>query len=177
MQDVVLALLVKAPSHGYDLRGRLAAALGPLGDELNPGQVYVTLGRLEKAGLVVQVREDVPVRGPRRRVYGVTEAGLARVGGWLGESAGPRADVAEFHLKLIAAAESGLADPVALVDDRRRELMGALAETQRAVLAYGTGAEPALLLEGVALRLQADLRWLEACGRVWAARTPRGGDA
>jgi DNA-binding PadR family transcriptional regulator len=35
VQDVVLALLVKEPSHGYDLRRRLATALGPLGETVN----------------------------------------------------------------------------------------------------------------------------------------------
>ncbi|MGP2438127.1 PadR family transcriptional regulator [Streptomyces sp. JW3] len=174
MQDVVLALLVKEPSHGYDLRRRLAAALGPVGESLNAGQIYVTLTRLEKAGLVVQEREDVPVRGPRRKVYAPTAAGHERVTAWLAEGAGPRADVAEFHLKLVAAAESRRADPLALVDARRRELLRRLAETQRAVLAHDTDSEAGLLLEGIALRLQADLRWLEACVRTWSARAPHG---
>lgn len=174
MQDVVLALLVKEPSHGYDLRMRLAAALGPLGETLNAGQVYVTLTRLEKAGLVVLEREDAPVRGPRRKVYAPTAAGQERVAAWMAESAGPRADVAEFHLKLVAAAESGLADPLVLADTRRRELMRNLAEAQHAALAHDTNSEAGLLLEGIALRLQADLRWLEACERTWSARAPRG---
>jgi len=51
-QEVVLAMLAKEPSHGYELRGRLNMALGPLGDDINAGQIYVTLGRLEKAGFV-----------------------------------------------------------------------------------------------------------------------------
>ncbi|MGW2129521.1 PadR family transcriptional regulator [Streptomyces coelicoflavus] len=174
MQDVVLALLAKEPSHGYDLRGRLVAALGPLGESLNAGQVYVTLTRLEKAGLVVQDREDTPERGPRRKVYAPTAAGQERVAAWLAESAGPRADVTEFHLKLVAAAESGLADPLVLVDTRRGELMRALAEARHAALAHDPDTEAGLLLEGVALRLQADLRWLEVCARAWSARARRG---
>ncbi|RKN45596.1 PadR family transcriptional regulator [Streptomyces hoynatensis] len=174
MQDVVLALLVKEPSHGYDLRRRLAAALGPLGGTLNAGQIYVTLTRLEKAGLVVREREETPVRGPRRKVYALTAAGRERVAAWLAESPGPGAEVTAVHLKLVAAAESGLADPLALVDARRRELLRSLAEAQRAALAHDTDSEAGLLLEGIALRLQADLRWLEACRRTWSARTPRG---
>ncbi|TJZ97886.1 PadR family transcriptional regulator [Actinacidiphila oryziradicis] len=174
MQDVVLALLTKEPSHGYDLRRRLVAALGPLGQTLNAGQIYVTLTRLEKAGLVVQEREEAPVRGPRRKVYALTVAGQERVASWMAESAGPRADVTEFHLKLVAAAESGLSDPLALVDARRRGLMRSLAEAQHAALAHDMGSEAGLLLEGIALRLQADLRWLEACERTWSARTPHG---
>jgi DNA-binding PadR family transcriptional regulator len=175
VQDVVLALLAKEPSHGYDLRGRLAAALGPLGETLNAGQVYVTLTRLEKAGLVVQERADEPVRGPRRKVYALTAAGQERVAAYMAESPGLRADVTEFHLKLVAAAESGLADPLALVDARRAELMRGLAQAQRAALARDTQSDAGLLLEGVALRLQADLRWLEACERVWSTRR-RGGE-
>ena len=176
MQDVVLALLAKEPSHGYDLRKRLAAALGPVGEALNAGQIYVTLTRLEKAGLVFEEREDTPVRGPRRKVYALTAAGQERVAAWMAESAGPKADVAEFHLKLVAAAESGLADPLALVDARRRELTRRLAEAQRAALTHAPNSEAGLLLEGIALRLQADLRWLEACERTWSARAARGRD-
>lgn len=176
MQDVVLALLAKEPSHGYDLRRRLVAALGPVGEALNAGQIYVTLTRLEKAGLVLEEREDTPVRGPRRKVYALTAAGQERAAAWMTESAGPRSDVTDFHLKLVAAAESGLADPLALVDARRRELTRSLAEVQRGVLTHDANSEAGLLLEGVALRLQADLRWLEACERAWAARTARGRD-
>lgn len=66
------------------------------------------------------------VRGPQRKVYALTAAGQERVTAWMAESPGPRADVADFHLKLVAAAESGAADPLALVHTRRRELMRVL---------------------------------------------------
>ena len=56
VQEVLLALLAKEPSHGYQLRARLQLALGPLAEALNSGQVYVTLSRLERAGLVVSER-------------------------------------------------------------------------------------------------------------------------
>jgi DNA-binding PadR family transcriptional regulator len=38
-QEVVLAMLAKEPSHGYQLRARLRDALGPLGDAMNAGHV------------------------------------------------------------------------------------------------------------------------------------------
>jgi hypothetical protein len=41
---------------------------------------------------------------------------------------------------------------------------------QRAALAEPDTADAALLLEGIVLRLQADLRWLEACERTWTTR-------
>lgn len=63
-----------------------------------------------------------------------------------------------------------------LVDARRHELRRSLAEVQQAVLTHDTDSEAGLLLEGVALRLRADLRWLEACERTWSARSPYGKD-
>ena len=49
---------------------------------------------------------------------------------------------------------------------QRRELLVGLGEAQRAALAEPDSSVAALLLEGVVLRLQADLRWLEACAQV-----------
>jgi hypothetical protein len=90
------------------------------------------------------------------------------VADWLAEVSWPRPDLAEYHLKLAAAAAAGLADPVTMVGAQRRELLGRLREAQRAAMAEPDGSGAGLLLEGVVLRLQADLRWLEACERYWA---------
>jgi DNA-binding PadR family transcriptional regulator len=168
MQDAVLAMLAKEPSHGYHLGSRLRRALGPLGKSMNAGQVYVTLARLEKAGLVVHERADGLPERPDRKVYALTPAGRERVAGWLLEVTWPKPDLTEFHLKLAAASAARLADPVQLVDAQRRELLRRLHEVQRAALVEPEGSTSGLLLEGVALRLQADLRWLEACERVWS---------
>jgi DNA-binding PadR family transcriptional regulator len=168
MQDAVLAMLAKEPSHGYHLRARLRQVLGPLGESMNAGQVYVTLARLERGGLVVCERADGLPDRPDRKVYALTPAGQQRVAAWLAEVSWPKPDLAEFHLKLAAAAAARLADPVELVAAQRRELLRRLRDAQRAVLAEPDGSTAGLLLEGVALRLQADLRWLEACERVWS---------
>ena len=166
-QEVVLALLAKEPSHGYQLRARLREALGPLGDAMNDGQVYVTLARLEKAGLVECERA---AGAPDRKVYALTAEGQQRVADWLTEVSWPKPDLAEFHLKLLAAAAARLADPIAIVDAQRRELLRRLRDAQRAAMAEPRDSEAALLLEGIVLRLQADLRWLEACERTWTSR-------
>ena len=169
-QEVVLAMLAKEPSHGYELRARLRHALGPLGEGLNAGQVYVTLGRLEKAGLVVSDRSAGLADRPDRKVYGLTPDGQQRVAEWLGEVGWPKPDLAEFHLKLVAAAAAGLADPISIVDTQRRELLRRLRDAQRTAMAEPNGSDAALLLEGIVLRLQADLRWLEACEQSWTGR-------
>ena len=70
-QEVVLALLAKEPSHGYELRARLRTALGPLGDSMNAGQIYVTLTRLENAGLVTSERPGLADQQDRK-TYALT---------------------------------------------------------------------------------------------------------
>jgi hypothetical protein len=50
---------------------------------------------------------------------------------------------------------------------QRRELLRRLREVERAAMAESEHSDAGLLLEGIVLRLQADLRWLEACERVW----------
>jgi DNA-binding PadR family transcriptional regulator len=169
-QEVVLAMLAKEPSHGYQLRARLTEALGPLGDAMNAGQIYVTLDRLEKAGLVAREPAAELADRPDRKVYTLTAAGQQRVASWVAQVDWPRPDLAEFHLKLIAAAAARLADPLAIVDAQRRELLRRLREAQRAAMAEPDRSEAALLLEGIVLRLQADLRWLETCERNWTGR-------
>ena len=94
-QEVVLAMLAKESSHGYELRAPAALALGPLGDAMNAGQIYVTLTRLEKAGLAVSertaggggpagsqdVRADAGRPAASRRMAGRGELAPARPGG------------------------------------------------------------------------------------------------
>jgi DNA-binding PadR family transcriptional regulator len=170
-QEVVLAMLAKEPSHGYQLRARLRDALGPLGDAMNDGHVYVTLTRLEKAGLVAVERSSADgADRSDRKVYALTPGGQQRVAEWIAEVSWPKPDIAEFYLKLIAAAAAGLADPLTIVDTQRRELLRRLRDAQRAAMAEPDRSDAALLLEGIVLRLQADLRWLEACEKNWTHR-------
>jgi DNA-binding PadR family transcriptional regulator len=167
-----LALLAQGPSHPSGVRARLALALGPLADSLNEGHVYMTLTRLERGGLV---RTRPPAGGQRgnRKLYVLTAAGRERVDAWLQDTSWPKPAPAEFHLKLVAAAAAGLADPVGIIDAQRRELLVGMRDAQRAALSEPEGSVAALLLEGVMLRLQADLRWLEACASYWTAARAR----
>jgi DNA-binding PadR family transcriptional regulator len=171
MQDVVLAMLVKEPSHGYELQLRLQAVLGQAAPALNAGQVYVTLGRLERAGLVSVLdaaREGGA--GPERKVYQLTPAGHERIRVWVEAVSWPRPSLTEFHLKVVLAAGARLADPVEIVDRHRREVLRRLRQAQLA--RFEATADPAtsLLLEGLALRLDAELRWLDTCAGYWARR-------
>lgn len=166
-QEVVLAMLAKEPSHGYELRARLQQALGPAADALNAGQIYVTLSRLEKAGLVTGERAAGLPDRPDRKVHALTPAGQERVTTWLADVNWP--GPAEFHLKLVAAA-GGLADPLAIIDAQRRELLRRLGDAQRAAMAEPDQSPAGLLLEGIVIGLHANVRWLEACERYWTGR-------
>ena len=162
VRDVILSLLAKEPAHGYELRQRLVQALGPAGGELNPGQVYVTLSRLERAGLV-EAREVAQPSQPDKKVYELTASGLERVMEWFNDLSWSKVAPLEFHLKLVAAAATRLTDPVALVDSQRLELLRELRQLQELALRESPDSDGALLLEGASLRLQADIRWLEMC--------------
>ncbi len=166
MRDAILALVSKEPAHGYELHQRLSAALGTSTGELNPGQVYVTLSRLERACLVAAEQVEQATRADKK-VYSATAAGRERVRDWLADTSWTKAAPVDFHLKLVAASAARLADPVTLVDVQRRELLRLLGHVQRGLGAADAAEDGTLLLEATALRLQADLRWLEACERHW----------
>ena len=166
MREALLALLSKEPSHGWELHRRLSVALGGSAPVVNIGQVYVTLGRLERVGLVA-VREVEQDSRPDKRVYEATASGREVAAQWLVDVSWRKVAPTDFYLKLLTAAGSGIADPVELIDAQRRELLRMLAGLQREVLSQPANGDAALLAEGAVLRLHADLRWLEACEQRW----------
>lgn len=64
MRLPLLALLAKEPAHGYELKSQLERILGDAYQSPNIGQIYLTLQRLEKSGLVRGT--DVVQAGPTR---------------------------------------------------------------------------------------------------------------
>jgi DNA-binding PadR family transcriptional regulator len=161
---VVLAMLAKEPSHGYELRARLRDALGPLGDAMNAGQVYVTLTRLEKAGpgdrrrAVRRRRRPAGPQGVR-----ADPDGQQRVAEWIAEVSWPKPDLA----RVPPQADRGRGGPAGRPAHHRRHPAprAAAPAARRPARRHGRAGrlDAALLLEGIVLRLQADLRWLEAC--------------
>ena len=147
MREAMLAFLAKEPAHGYELRQRLTKAFGPVGEVLNPGQIYVTLSRLERAGLV-RCDQVAQTAAPDKKVYEVTAAGREQVASWLLDSSWAKVAPVDFHLKLVAADTTGLADPLALIDAQRRELLRRLRDVQRLAQDPSTDADGVLLLEG-----------------------------
>ena len=163
MRSVLLALLAKESAHGYELKHALEQTFGSAYPSPNIGQVYVTLGRLEKDGLVRG--EDVTQSNrPNKRVYDLTPAGRAAVAEWLdAPSDGPRLR-SDFFVKLALAPLAGAADRMTLINRQRRHclnLMRGLSEPGHPEERDNSVAT--LLVEGARLHLQADLEWLERC--------------
>ena len=161
MKFPILALLVASPAHGYELKQQLEGHFGAALPPLNTGQIYTALARLERDGLVEgdAVAED----SRNKRVYRATEKGRAAVDEWvLQPSQGTRLRD-EFFMKLILAGRTGIAPPAALIERQRAEYLQALRDLDRLAVAAGDDAAQALLIEGAALHLEADLKWLALC--------------
>jgi DNA-binding PadR family transcriptional regulator len=171
MRYAFLALLAKRPAHGYELKQALENAFGPGWPQINFGQIYTTLSRLERDGLVRS--QDVPQEGrPDKRVYELTPQGRHSLQEWVEASTvGPRLKN-EFFMKMVLARLSGIADHNALIERQRREYLQALRDLGGLIVDRSPDGDPAaaLLVEGAILHLQADLKWLDACEERFAIR-------
>jgi DNA-binding PadR family transcriptional regulator len=159
----LLALLAAGPAHGYELKQALEKLLGAAYPQPNVGQIYVTLGRLEKSGLIEG--EDVTQSTrPNKRIYRLTEAGREAVLAWFEEPTDEPRVRDEFFMKLALAPQAGLADQIALINKQRRQYLNTMRELSRLAAAEDRDNRVAqLLIEGAMLHLQADLDWLERC--------------
>jgi len=163
MRQAFLALLFKQPAHGYELKQALESALGPAWPQLNFGQIYTTLSRLERDGLVRS--RDVAQEGrPDKRVYELTAEGRRELQEWVqATTAGPRLKD-DFFVKMVLSRVSGIADAADLIERQRRQYLQALKDLDSASTpAADDDPAASLLVEGAILHLQADLKWLDVC--------------
>jgi DNA-binding PadR family transcriptional regulator len=168
MKEVFLALLSGERAHGYELKRGLEQEFGSLLPALNAGQIYTTLARLERDGLVVG--ETVPGDSRGKRVYRLTEAGRTTLAEWIETPASGRRLKDEFFMKLVVASSAGLAEPAQLIESQRREYLQSLRDLNGVLEANGMGPAAELLVEGAILHLKADLEWLELIERRLAPR-------
>lgn len=163
MKYPLLALLAAGPAHGYELKQSFEARFGAVWPPVNIGQIYTTLQRLERDGLVHGNEVEQSGR-PAKNVYEITEAGYVVLHEWLVEaSPGPRLRD-EFFMKLVLARLAGLADPMALLDRQRQVYFEELRDLNAVAMNEGaTNNVTRLLIEGATLHLKADLAWLDLC--------------
>ena len=158
MKYPILALLEHSPAHGYQLKTAFEQRFGEAWGAINIGQVYATLQRLERDGLVT-VELVTQTTRPDKRVYALTESGRDAIRAWLHGPASNTRIKDQFFLKFLFAAETGLADPFELLERQRASALRALRDLSE--LSIDAGADAELLVEAAALHLQADLRWLD----------------
>ncbi|GAA0903861.1 PadR family transcriptional regulator [Streptomyces thermoalcalitolerans] len=163
MRLPLLALLARGPAHGYELKQDLEQLLGSAYPQPNIGQIYVTLGRLEKSGLIEG--EEVEQTGrPNKKIYRLTDAGREAVSAWFQKPEDEPRVRDEFFLKLALAPQTGLADQIALINKQRRQYLNTMRQLSKLAAAEDRDNRIAhLLIEGAMLHLQADLDWLERC--------------
>jgi DNA-binding PadR family transcriptional regulator len=174
MREVLLALLAKEPSHGYELKAAIESLFGELWPEVNVGQVYSTLGRLERLGLV---RSTTVAQGgrPDKKVYELTASGRDDLRRWVDELV-PAVRVRDtFFSKVALAWKTGLADPLDLIDRQRRAYLLRLRELQAAA-EVTTGLVARLAVDAAVRHVRADLEVLDACESALADAQQGGRD-
>ena len=162
MRLPLLALLAKEPAHGYELKSRLEQMFGDAYPSPNIGQVYLTLQRLEKAGLVCS-QDVAQAARPNKRVYELTPAGREAVLEWLeSPSDGPRVRD-DFFMKLALGPLTGDVDRLGLINRQRRHYLAQIRGLSSLASENNDSPISRLLIEGSMLHVQADLDWLERC--------------
>jgi DNA-binding PadR family transcriptional regulator len=173
VKHALLGLLARGPLHGYELKTAFEAELVPR-SSLNFGQVYTSLERLQKEGLVAHEVVTQEER-PDKKVFRLTESGALELRCWLGRASLPGLDLRnETFLKLAVARRLPDGEPLQVLDVERRAAFAQLREVTEARVnarAEGEPVELVLLLELAALRLEAFITWLERCDEALRADT------
>lgn len=99
----ILALLSRAPAHGYELKGIAERELQPFW-RIDFGQLYRVLHRALRDGLIAAAGRETSGPGPARTVYRLTPRGRAAMTAWF---AAPAEDDDELMVKLSMAAKGG----------------------------------------------------------------------
>jgi DNA-binding PadR family transcriptional regulator len=158
----ILAMLAEGPRHGYQLRVDFEERTGQTWP-LNIGQVYTTLSRLERDGLVVALDGE----DDSQKRYAITNQGRAELKSWFATPVHredrPRDELA---IKLAMAAELPGTDLHAVVQAQRTDTMRALQDYTRLRRQHdGDGHDISwpIVLDSLIFATEAEIRWLDAC--------------
>ncbi|MFC9730968.1 PadR family transcriptional regulator [Streptomyces roseolus] len=166
----LLALLEHGPRYGSQLRTEFESRTGSTWP-LNVGQVYTTLGRLERDGLVAQSGED----GAGHALYAITDAGRTELRTWFEQPVdrtSPARD--ELAIKLAMAVGAPGVDIREVIQSQRRHTVKAMQDytrlkAQALTALEGTGSRERddiawlLVLEQLIFQTEAEARWLDHC--------------
>lgn len=159
VRHALLALVSQGPTYATRLRSDLQQRTGELW-ELNIGQVYTTLQRLERDGLV---REDEQA-GDTTRYFVLTSAGRDELDRWLRTPpplVTPPRD--ELVIKVLVAVDVPGVDVADVLESHRQRVVEAMqAFTRIKAQADSEDVALAIMLDAELFRLEGILRWLAA---------------
>jgi DNA-binding PadR family transcriptional regulator len=168
IRQSLLAILELGPCYGYQLRLEFERRTAP-SSPLNVGQVYATLERLERDGLVT--KRDADDTG--HVYYSITGRGRDAAAAWLAEPVpAPARD--DLAAKLALAMTLPGADPAALIAAQRALATASLAE--HLAREHVTLAER-LVGDALCLAAEAELQWLDRCEALLGEAAPYGLEA
>jgi DNA-binding PadR family transcriptional regulator len=165
VRHAVLGLLSTKAMHGYELKRKFDRVTGGFW-QLNFGQIYSTLDRLEREGLVERVCETEQADS-ERKVFRITTHGRSRLDDWIGRPVGrARALRDDLFVRLLFCDRSDPAPVLRMIARHRdayeleiRKLTKRKARLER--LELGDGAIVTdLLMDAALLHAQAELQWL-----------------
>lgn len=156
--QTLLGLLGTGPTHGYDLKADYDRYFGTR-KPLAFGQVYATLARLIRDGLILALGESSGDGGPDRKSYQITPAGRTRVEEWMFTPETPEPDLQSnlFAKTIIALLLNADADR--LLDLQRAEHLARMRVLTREK--QGADLATVLMCDHALFHIEADLRWIE----------------
>jgi DNA-binding PadR family transcriptional regulator len=183
VREALLALLADAPRHGYELKTEFESVTGHVWP-LNVGQVYTTLDRLERDGLVRPLRESVgdpatpAAAATAKRAYEITHDGRVELHRWYSEADAnepPPRD--EALLKVLLASTRSAAEGLAVVTEQRKRGLDQLRRLR--VLPAADDLSANIVRDARSARIEGELAWLDRCEArlVLAAKPSRGGNS
>ena len=156
----LLGLLSREPLHGYEVKNRFEEMLGGTW-EVNIGQIYTTLQRLERDGLV----RPVGPRGDRGKLlYELSPDGRKALDDWLAApDSGPQQLHEDIYVKLLLATRIANGDLPQLLSRQKRAYLQRLRDLNRlGERARRDGrVDLARLVRGALLHVEADLKWMD----------------
>jgi DNA-binding PadR family transcriptional regulator len=160
VRHALLALVSEGPKYGLQLRQEFEERTGDVWP-LNVGQVYQTLQRLERDGLV-RAEEDSD-EGPQK-LFRITDSGAAELAEWLRTppelSSPPRDDLV---IKVLIAIRLPDSDVSAVIQAHRRHLVQLMQQWTRVKAdAAPDDVSLALVVDAELFRLDSVIRWLDA---------------
>src|ERR1700691_1183877 len=162
VRHALLALLSEGPKYGLRLREEFEAGTGEVWP-LNIGQVYTTLQRLERDGLI-ESDDDHERDSPQKR-FRITAEGEHELAAWLRtppDMSSPPRD--ELVIKVLVALRVPGTDVHEVIQTHRRYLVELMQQWTR-IKEADAGRD--LALDAELFRLDAVVRWLDAAdGRI-----------